>query len=54
MKKIFTKIAVIAIVILGALQLAGCNSYNFYKDFSKAGATIEKDNCFKAVSLSEA
>ena len=54
MKKILSKIAVFAILILGALNLAGCNSYNFYKDFSKAGATIEKDNCFKAVSLNEA
>ncbi len=54
MKKILSKIALFAILILGALNLAGCNSYNFYNDFSKAGATIEKDNCFKAVSLNEA
>lgn len=52
MKKLFKKFALFAIVILGALHLTGC--YNFYDDWSKAGAKIEKDNCFTAIELSEA
>ncbi|MBR4496234.1 MAG: hypothetical protein IKP12_03790 [Acholeplasmatales bacterium] len=52
MKKLFKRIALFAIVILGALHLTGC--YNFYDDFSKAGAKIEKENCFKAIELNEA
>ena len=52
MKKIFKRFALIAIVILGALHLTGC--YNFYNDWHKAGANIEKDNCFTAVELDAA
>ena len=52
MKKLFKKFALFAIIILGALHLTGC--YNFYDDWSKAGAKIEKENCFTAVKLDEA
>ena len=52
MKKLFKRFALFAILILGALHLTGC--YNFYDDFSKAGATIEKDNCFTAIELKDA
>lgn len=52
MKKIFKRFAIFAIMILGALQLSGC--YDFYDDFSKAGAQIEKDNCFTSVDLAQA
>ena len=52
MKKFIKSIAVFAIVILGALHLTGC--YNFYDDYHKAGATIEKDNIFTAIELNEA
>lgn len=52
MKKFLKGFALIAIMILAALQLTGC--YDFYKDYSKAGATIEKENCFTAIELDEA
>ncbi len=52
MKKLFKRFALIAIVILGMLQLTGC--YSFYDDWSKAGAKIEKDNCFEAIELKAA
>ncbi len=52
MKRIIKNLALIAILILGLFELTGC--YNFYNDFSKAGAKIEKDNCFTAIELSKA
>ncbi len=52
MKKLFKRFAIFAIMILGALQLSGC--YDFYDDFHKAGAQIEKDNCFTSVDLAQA
>lgn len=52
MKKFIKSIAMIAIVILGVLHLTGC--YNFYDDYSKAGATIGKENCFTAIELNDA
>lgn len=52
MKKFLKSIAMIAIVILGVLHLTGC--YNFYDDYSKAGAKIEKENCFTSIELNDA
>lgn len=51
LKKIF---AALIVAIVGAISLASCSSYNFYKDWSNAGATIEKDNVFEVISLDDA
>lgn len=50
-KKIF---AALVVVFIGVISLASCSSYNFYKDWSKAGATVEKENVFEVISLDEA
>lgn len=46
--------AAFAVLLIGAVTLTGCSGYNFYKDWSEAGATIEKDHIFEAISLDEA
>lgn len=47
-------ITAIAVVIIAVLTLVSCGGYNFYKDWTNAGATIEKDNVFEVISLEEA
>lgn len=50
LKKIFAAL----VVVLVGVMLSSCSKYDFYKDWSKAGATIEKDNIFEVISLDEA
>lgn len=50
LKKIFAAL----VVVLVGVMLSSCSKYDFYKDWSKAGATIEKDNIFEVISLDDA
>lgn len=43
--------AVIVCVLL--ITMTGCSKYNFYNDWSEAGAKITKDHIFVAVTLEE-
>ncbi len=51
LKKIF---AALVVVLVGAFMLSSCSKYDFYKDWSEAGATIEKDNIFEVISVEDA
>lgn len=53
MSKLSKILSAIAVMVIGLTTLVGCN-YNFYKDWSEAGATIEKTNVFEAITLDEA
>ncbi len=54
MSRIGKYFAAFAVLLIGVVTLAGCGGYNFYKDWSDAGATIEKDHIFEAISLEDA
>ena len=49
-KKILSAVAVSICFMMG---LASCTSTTFYQEWHEAGATIEEDNCFKALTADE-
>lgn len=42
-----------AVAIAGICALASCGTTSFYEEWKDAGAVIEEDNCFKAVTPDE-
>ena len=55
MKKFIKGLALVMLVACGLVGLTSCNKYNFYKDWTDAGADLEKYNhIFKAITLEEA
>lgn len=55
MSKIKNVLFAIALIIIGVCSLASCSeSYDFYEDFLTAGADIDKDHNFVAISVDEA
>lgn len=53
MSKLVKVLSAVAVMILGLTTLVGCG-YNFYEDWSEAGAEIEKTNVFEAIDLEKA
>ena len=47
-------LAAIAVLVIGAFTLVSCGSYNFYSDWKNAGADIEKENIYEAITLDNA
>lgn len=53
MSKFIKGISALAVILVAAVMLASCE-YNFYGDWSKAGAEIEKENIFEVVTVDSA
>lgn len=53
MKKIVALVSAFMLIIVGALTLASCSKSSFYSEWHKAGATIEKNNMFEAITVDE-
>lgn len=51
--KVFKKLLSVFVIFGFMFILASCSGYNFYNDFKKAGAEIESDNSFLALSVDE-
>lgn len=49
----FKKLLSLVVVLGFMFILASCSGYNFYSDFKKAGADIESDNSFIALTADE-
>lgn len=54
MNKLLKKLALVMFAVIGLVNLASCGEYNFYKDWSEAGANIESENIFEVLTLEEA
>lgn len=54
MKKFVKAICMTSILCVLLFFMASCSGYNFYDDFHKAGADIEKDHIFQIITLEEA
>lgn len=50
MSKFIKSFSALAVIVIAALTLASCK-YNFYNDWSDAGAQIEKDNVFEVLEV---
>ena len=53
MKSLKKIISAFVIALVFGLALTSCSGYNFYKEFSEAGADIEKDHIFEVLTLEE-
>lgn len=53
MTKFIKRIVLFLALISTTFALASCSEYNFYEDWKAAGANIESDNVFKALTLDE-
>lgn len=53
MTKFLKSISAFAVVLISIFMLSACE-YDFYNDWSNAGAVIEKDNVFEVVSVDTA
>ena len=53
MKKLFKRVALAMFVVFGLLSLTSCGKYNFYKDWSEAGANIEEENIYEVLTIEE-
>lgn len=55
MKKFIKGLAMFMLVACGLVGLTSCDNYNFYKDWTDAGAELEKnEHIFEALTLDEA
>ena len=55
MKKFIKGLAALMLVACGLVGLTSCDNYDFYKDWTDAGADLEKDaHIFEALTLEEA
>lgn len=55
MKKFIKGLAVVMLVACGLVGLTSCGKYNFYKDWTEAGASLEKnEHIYEALTLEEA
>jgi hypothetical protein len=55
MKKFVKSFALVMLALVGLVGLTSCGKYNFYKDWTEAGAELEKDaHIFEALTLEEA
>ena len=52
MKKLLKALSTLSVLML-LVVLTSCGSNKFYKEWSKAGAEIEKDNIFEYIELEE-
>ena len=53
MNKFKKVISALAVSICFIFSLVSCGSQSFYQEWKEAGATIEEDNCFKAISVDD-
>lgn len=53
MSKFIKSVSALAVIVIAALTLASCK-YNFYNDWSNAGAEIEKENVFEVLEVDSA
>lgn len=54
MKSLKKIVSAFVIALIFGLALTSCSGYNFYKEFSEAGADIEENNIFEVLTLEEA
>jgi len=53
MKKIIAGFSAFMLILVSLFTLSSCTKKTFYSEWHKAGATIEKKNVFKSVTVSE-
>jgi hypothetical protein len=53
MKKMIKRLALVMFAVFGLVSLASCGKYNFYKDWTEAGADLEKENIYEVLTLEE-
>lgn len=53
MNKFKKNVALFVALFISLFTLVSCSNYDFYSDWSKAGASIEKDNVFLSLSADE-
>ena len=53
MKRLLKALTTLSVAFMLLVVFTSCNAYKFYKEWSKAGADIEKENVFEVIELAD-